>query len=217
MDRDFKELRREMVRTQLRGRGIGDALVLESMGAVPRECFVPEDMRNRAYDDGPLPIGEGQTISQPYMVAVMTEFLGLRGGERVLEIGTGSGYQAAVLARIVETVDTVERYPGLAARAETVFRELGIMNVTVHLGDGSLGWPEAAPYDRIMVTAAAPSVPSPLVEQLAPGGRLIVPVGERWGQILKILDKQDDGTLQLRESTPCVFVPLVGAEGWFEE
>jgi len=174
--------RRRMVSEQLSARNIRDRRVLAAMGAVPRHRFVPEEHRHLAYSDGPLPIGGGQTISQPYIVALMTQLLLLDGKETVLEIGTGSGYQAAVLAYLAQQVHTIERQSGLAERARAALTNLGIMNVAVHLGDGSLGLPEHAPYQAILVTAAAPEVPRLLLEQLAEGGRLVLPVGGRLGQ-----------------------------------
>lgn len=211
MDKYLKE-RREMVRTQLESRGVRDPRVLAAAGKVPRELFVPENMRDRAYADSPLPVGEGQTISQPYIVAFMTECLELDGTEKVLEIGTGSGYQAAMLAELAEKVYTVERVGSLAASARTVIEALGYKNVEFRVGDGSEGWEEHAPYDGIMVTAGAPDVPPALTRQLAEGGRLVIPVGGRGLQDLVVM-KKEDGQLSSRRVSGCVFVPLIGKYG----
>jgi len=202
-----------MVLKQLAERGIHDPRVLAIMGRLPRERFVPPDIRHLAYEDCALPIAENQTISQPYMVALMTEALRLRGPERVLEIGTGSGYQAAVLARLAGQLTTIERHPLLAEQATAILRDLGFRNLDVVIGDGSQGWPARAPYDAIIVTAGAPAVPDGLVSQLAPGGRLVIPVGDAKQQILMRLTRQD-GQIQREEIIPCVFVPLIGAQGW---
>ncbi|MDP2965231.1 MAG: protein-L-isoaspartate(D-aspartate) O-methyltransferase [Pelolinea sp.] len=209
----FSQAREAMVENQIISRGITDARVLAAMRAVPRHEFVPDQFLEEAYDDHPLPVGEGQTISQPYIVALMTSHLELTGKEKVLEIGTGSGYQAAVLSRLAKEVHTVERIPELASKAEATLKQFGYVNVIVHVGDGSLGWPEAAPYDRIIVTAAAPSVPVALTDQLKVGGRLIIPVGERWHQVLEEWKKTVSG-LEKKEVLPVVFVPLLGQKGW---
>lgn len=209
---DLIEARQRMVATQLRGRGISDERVLEAMSGVPRHRFVPSGGRF-AYDDSPQPIGEGQTISQPYMVAVMTEALGLTGDEKVLEIGAGSGYQAAVLAELCRQVYSIERIPGLAERAKRVLAELGYHNVEVVVGDGTRGVPEHAPYDGIIVTAATPSLPPPWAEQLAEGGRIVAPVGDRWSQTLIIATKEH-GHLKQHSGCGCVFVPLIGEYGF---
>lgn len=208
--------RREMVEHQLKARGIKDPSVLEVMGKVPRHVFVPAEYADSAYDDRPLPIGSGQTISQPYMVAVMTESLGLKGQERVLEIGTGSGYQTAILAEIVSRVVTVERKPELSARAENALRALGYVNVELVVGDGSKGFEAGAPYDAILVTAGAPDVPDVLVGQLAPGGRLVIPVGNAFHQTLTRVTLTDKGR-RTERLEGCVFVPLVGEYGWKDE
>jgi len=210
---DFSAARKEMVRQQLVARGISDARVLAAMGEVPRHLFVDEGLRREAYDDNPLPIGEGQTISQPYMVAIMTELLELKGDERVLEIGTGSGYQAAVLSRLCARVFTIERIEGLSIRARKALTECGYENVTFLEGDGSGGWPEDAPYDGIIVTAGAPSVPNVLLEQLSPGGKLVIPVGDRFSQTLKRVVKLEEG-VRVENHTGCRFVDLVGHFGW---
>ena len=204
-----------MVEGQLRRRGIADERVLAAMERVPRELFVPEAVRDRAYDDAALPIGEGQTISQPYMVARICEILGLTGRERVLDVGTGSGYQAAVLAELAAEVHTIERIPELAARARENLEAAGYDRVLVHVGDGSLGLPEHAPFDAIAVAAAAPRLPQQLYDQLEPRGRLAVPVGGRWGQRLELIVRSPEGPAVVR-SVPCRFVPLVG-EGGFEK
>lgn len=212
----FAEARQRMVETQLKARGIRDKRVLEVMARVPRHLFVREEDRNLAYSDSPLPIGYGQTISQPYIVARMTELLELRGHEKVLEIGTGSGYQAAVLGMLVQEVHTVERIPELAEQARRRLEALCLSNVHVHVGDGTLGWPEAAPYDAILVTAAAARVPPPLLAQLKDGGRLVAPVGE-WGlQILERWTREGD-RFRRERFEPVAFVPLVGRYGLQEE
>jgi len=210
----FAMRRRAMVEGQIRARGVVDPRVLLAMGTVPRHLFVPPEISHSAYEDEPLPIGEGQTISQPYMVAWMTEALGLQPGQKVLEIGTGSGYQAAVLSALGLIVHTVERSPVLAGRAENLLTSLGYGNVTVHGGDGTLGWPEAAPYDGIIVTAGGPKVPEALTAQLDPGGGvLVIPVGDRYTQELYRITRKGD-TLTKKPLGGCRFVPLVGEEGW---
>jgi protein-L-isoaspartate(D-aspartate) O-methyltransferase len=204
-----------MVDEQLRGRDIRDERVLEAMERVPRELFVPAELRERAYDDAALPISAGQTISQPYMVARIIEELGLDGDEGVLDVGTGSGYQAAVLAELADHVDTIERIPELADQAIRNLEAAGYEQVEVHQGDGSRGYPDRAPYDAIAVAAAAPGFPQALYDQLAIGGRLVVPVGGRRGQRLEVIVRSPEGPAVLK-SVPCRFVPLVGEEG-FEE
>jgi protein-L-isoaspartate(D-aspartate) O-methyltransferase len=208
-----ERLRARMVDEQLRGRDIVDERVLGAMERVPRELFVPGDLRERAFDDAALPIGAGQTISQPYMVARIAEELGLRGGERVLDVGSGSGYQAAVLAELGDEVHTIERIPELAEQARRNLAEAGYDRVVVHVGDGSRGLPEHAPYDAIAVAAAAPGFPQALYDQLRPAGRLVVPVGGRRGQRLEVIVRSPEGPAVLR-SVPCRFVPLVGEEGF---
>ena len=205
-----------MVRTQLIPRGIRDERVLNAMRKVPRHLFVGEAMQDRAYDDMALSIGEGQTISQPYMVAVMTELLELRGNEKVLEVGTGSGYQAVILAEIAKIVYTIERIADLAERAEEKFRSLGYKNIFVKAGDGTLGYPEQSPFDRIIITAGTPKIPDPLIEQLSDGGIAVAPVGDRFSQQL-IKVRKSHGNISEEFSTPCVFVPLIGAYGWKAE
>ena len=209
----FELDRRRMVELQLRRRDIVDERVLEAMGGVSRELFVPGELRARAYDDAALPIGFGQTISQPYMVARICEALAVRPGQRILDVGTGSGYQAAVLAELAAEVFTIERIGSLAARARLNLEAAGYGRVHVHEGDGSRGLPEAAPFDAIAVAAAAPELPRALYEQLAAGGRLVVPVGRRRGQELRLVVRSPEGPAVLR-SVPCRFVPLVGEEGF---
>ncbi len=212
----FEELRDFMVQTQLIPRGIHDERVLRAMRKVPRHLFVDESSRYKAYEDMALPINEGQTISQPYMVAVMTELLELKGTEKVLEVGTGSGYQAAILAELSKEVYTIERFEKLAQEAEEKFRALGYNNINVRTGDGTLGWTEEAPFDRIIITAGTPRVPDPLIQQLAQGGIIVGPVGERFSQQLVKVKKSAQG-LSEEFHTVCVFVPLVGKYGWDRE
>ena len=206
--------RRRMVDQQLRNKGIEDSLVLAAMEQIPRHLFVEEAFQSQAYGDFPLPIGERQTISQPFMVGLMTASLQLQGGERVLEVGTGSGYQAAVLSRIAGRVYTVERLVALARRARKVLDQVGCPNVQLKVSDGSLGWYEEAPFDAIMVTAGSPAIPGGYLTQLAKGGRLVIPVGDRATQVLKRLTYQGDGKFLEEQLVDCRFVPLVGAEGW---
>lgn len=209
----FAERRLRMVEEQLRDRGIRDERVLAAMGKVPRHDFVADPYRSQAYDDNPLPIGNGQTISQPYIVALMLELLALNPGDRVLEIGTGSGYQTALLAELAAHVDSIERQPALAAFAEAVLHHLGYTNIDVHVGDGSLGLPERAPFDAIIVSAAAPDFPAALFTQLQEDGLLVVPVGPAESQRL-LLVKKEQGTALISESVPCRFVPLIGEQGY---
>jgi protein-L-isoaspartate(D-aspartate) O-methyltransferase len=210
---DVASARQHMVDQQIAARGVRDARVLDAMRAVPRHLFVPPHLQAEAYDDRPLPIGEGQTISQPYMVASMTEALSPEPHHRVLEIGTGSGYQTVVLARLAASVLTIERHAALAERARARFGELQIANVEVIVGDGTDGYATAAPYDRILVTAGAPHVPAPLKAQLADPGRLVIPVGPPGFQRLTTVERRgNDWTETAGEG--CVFVPLVGRAGW---
>ena len=203
-----------MVERQLRARGIVDERVLAAMERVPRELFVPPELQRRAYADAALPIGEGQTISQPYMVARICEELGLHGTERVLDVGTGSGYQAAVLAELAGEVHSIERIAALAERARELLDAAGYGDrVHVHVGDGSRGLPEHAPFAAIAVAAAAPHLPEALYEQLVVRGRLVVPVGDRWEQLLQVVVRTPEGPAVLR-TVPCRFVPLIGAEGF---
>ncbi len=208
--------RRRMVARQLAARGIRDARVLAAMAWLPREWFLPPHLAAAAYDDGPLPIGSGQTISQPYVVALMTAALAPRRGARVLEIGTGSGYQAAILAHLGARVYTVERLPDLLVEAEERFRRLGLAAIETRLGDGAGGWPERAPFQGILVTAAAPSVPAPLTAQLAPGGRLVIPIGDLAAQDLVILERRAHGFAEQRVGG-VRFVPLISRLAFREE
>ncbi len=212
---DYPKLRRDMVRRQIERRGVKSPAVLAAMRNVPRERFLPGGEGLLAYDDSPLPIGDGQTISQPYVVAFMTEALELSGGEKVLEIGTGSGYATAVLAEIVSEVYTIERIKGLADRARAVLADLGYDNVHVRHGDGTLGWPEEAPFDGIVVTAGAPVVPQSLREQLVTGGRLVIPVGDTsyYQHVLRVT-RRGDAEFETEDLLPVRFVPLIGEEGW---
>jgi protein-L-isoaspartate(D-aspartate) O-methyltransferase len=202
-----------MVQQQLRERNVSDERVLDAMAKVPRELFLPEELRDRAYDDAALPIGAGQTISQPYMVAKICEALELHGGERVLDVGSGSGYQAAVLAELAAEVDTIERIPELAELARSNLEAAGYGRVHVHVGDGTRGLPERAPFDAIAVAAAAPRLPQTLYEQLEPRGRLVVPVGRFGIQRLEVIVRSPEGPAVIR-SVPCRFVPLLGEEGF---
>ncbi len=210
---DFAELRRQMVDEQIRERGIGSPRVLEALLAVPRHLFVLAESMSAAYADQPLPIGEGQTISQPFMVAAMTDAMELSGNERVLEVGTGSGYQAAVLSLLAAEVYTIESHASLALAAREHLERLGYSTVHVHAGDGTLGLPAAAPFDAIVVTAFAPRVPPPLIEQLAEGGRLVIPVGQPDQQEL-LQVRKTGGQTTSRVLHYCRFVPLVGRHGW---
>ena len=208
-DSSYDAARETMVREQIAGRGIRDPRVVDAMRQVPRHLFIPAAERAHAYDDGPVPIGQGQTISQPYIVALMTELVRPQPGDRVLEVGTGSGYQAAVLARLVAHVYTVELEDTLARSATAVLRELKYENITVRTGDGYGGWPEHAPFDIVIVTAAPEQVPQPLIDQLKPGGRLIVPVGPRYSvQQLQLIEKDASGATRTTNVSPVMFVPL---------
>ncbi len=209
----FTLARELMVEEQIEQRGLHNPRLLEAFREVPRHVFVPEEYQYAAYDDHPLPIGFGQTISQPYMVALMTALLELTGDERVLEVGTGSGYQAAILAHLAGEIHTVELIAGLATRARHVLEDLGLTNVHVHHADGSLGWPEAAPYAGILVTAAAPETPQPLLDQLAEGGRLVLPIGGHGSQILEAWNRVGR-EFNRKAVTYVAFVPLRGSLGW---
>ena len=211
----FQSLRHEMVRTQLRSRGITDERVLEMMGRLARDEFLPTEFRQSAYDDRAVPLSDGQTLSQPYMVAIMTQLLELQRTLRVLEVGTGSGYQTAVLAGICPEVYTVERLAHLSHAARTQLARLGLNSVSYKVGDGTLGWQEHAPYDRILVTAGAPCVPQPLVDQLAEGGIIVIPVGGPQHQILTVLTRYEGKTVE-RPNLSCRFVHLIGQAGWPE-
>jgi protein-L-isoaspartate(D-aspartate) O-methyltransferase len=204
---------RHQLREELEFRGITDARVLDAIEETPRDFFVPESLRAAAYEDSALPIGNGQTISQPYIVALMTQELELSGDEKVLEVGTGSGYQAAILARLCRTVVTIERIPELSDAAQRVLDEMGIQNVIFLIGDGTLGNLEQAPYDRVIVTASAPSVPEPLYNQLRPGGRLVAPIGDESMQELVRVEKTDSGPKNT-VLCGCRFVKLIGEAGW---
>jgi len=210
---DFAAARERMVAGQIEARGLKDPLVLDALRAVPREEFVPEGLRERAYDDGPLAIGLGQTISQPLIVAYMIALAKLRGGETVLEVGAGSGYAAAVLGRIAARVFAIERLPGLIDEARARLEALGATNIEVRCGDGTLGWPERAPFDAIVVSAAAPAAPGTLKRQLKIGGRLIVPVGEH-AQMLVRVTRLSESEFEETTLSPVAFVPLIGVEGF---
>ena len=214
---DFSIARRRMVEGQVIARGITDQRVIEAMLKVPRHLFVEEAFQSQAYMDAPLPIGERQTISQPYMVAVMSEALTLTGSETVLEIGTGSGYQAAILALLADRVFSLERIPALARRARRVLDECGYSRVNIRVADGTRGWQEMAPFDGIIVTAGAPEVPKDYLDQLAIGGRLVIPVGDRSSQVLMRITRLGEQDYQDELILGCRFVPLVGSYGWQEE
>jgi len=205
-----------MIANQIASRGLRDCRILAAMASTPREWFLPTDLARRAYDDAPLPIGNGQTISQPYVVALMTASLAPRRRDRILEIGTGSGYQTAILARLAGTVYTVERLPDLLVEAEERFRRLGLTNIQTRLGDGAAGWSEEAPFDGILVAAAAPRVPDPLLAQLAPQGRLVIPLGDLASQELVVLQRSARG-LEERSAGGVRFVPLISRLGFTEE
>ncbi len=214
-DAEYTQLRNQMVTEQIISRGVTDERVLDALRRVPRHWFVPEEYASIAYSDSPLPIGQGQTISQPYIVALMTELLELEGDENVLEVGTGSGYQAALLAYLARQVHSIERHTELADKADQVMLRIGLTNVLVHVGDGTLGLPKYAPFNAIIVTAAAPRVPQPLFDQLADGGRLVIPEGGAGGQILNRWRKLASGFKQ-EHIAPVAFVPLRGQHGWKE-
>ena len=218
MDKEvnYESERQRMVDEQLLSRDITDKRVLEAMRQVPRHLFVPEEHRHMAYSDCPLPIGQNQTISQPYIVALMTQMLAFEGQESVLEIGTGSGYQAAVLSLVAREVHTVERHENLTKRALKAINNLDIKNITVHIGDGTRGWLENAPYNAILTTAAAPKVPKPLLDQLADGGRLVIPVGGRIGQYLESWHREGKN-FRHEQTVAVAFVPLLGKYGWNDD
>ena len=209
----YAAARNYMVERQLAARGISDLRVLAAMRKVPRHRFIPESLWDQAYNDYPLPIGEEQTISQPYIVALMTEALELKEADRVLEIGTGSGYQAAILAELVAQVFSIDRMASLTAQAQEVLDDLGYKNIHLRVGDGTLGWPEESPFEGIIVTAGAPQVPRPLVEQLALGGRLVIPVGDQFSQTLTVARKTKDG-VKYEYHGGCRFVRLIVQHGW---
>ncbi len=212
---NYADLRRIMVERQLLPRGITDKRVLESFRKVERHKFVPEDFRENAYEDYPLPIGENQTISQPYMAALMTQCLRLAGTEKILEIGTGSGYQAAILSGLAKEIYSLERISPLAKRAGDLLKNLGYKNVTCGVGDGTLGWKDHAPFDGIIVTAASPKIPGAYTGQLAEGGRIVIPLGPSSSQVLTLIEKGPGGFTS-SDICGCVFVPLLGKEGWRE-
>ncbi|MBA7680175.1 Protein-L-isoaspartate O-methyltransferase [subsurface metagenome] len=211
----YEKLREQMVRDQFIARGITDQRVLAAFYKVEREKFVPCEVRDNAYQDFPLSIGEGQTISQPYMVALMTQSLELKGDEKILEIGTGSGYQTAILAELARKVYSVERMRALAERARKLLEKLGYSNVKILLGDGTLGWEESSPYDRILVTAGARDIPRPLTDQLEEGGVMVIPVGNSYSQDLEVVRKRKN-RIKTATVEKCVFVPLIGKYGWDE-
>ncbi len=210
---DYKTLRENMVEFQIKARGIRDEKVLKVMKEIPRHLFISEEQRLYAYEDCPIPIGEGQTISQPYMVALMTEALKLKGDEKVLEVGTGSGYQSSILSKLCSKVYTIEKLESLALKAEKLFKELGYENIKVKVCDGTQGWVEYSPYNGIIVTAGAPKIPEPLIEQLAENGRIVIPVGGSFSQDL-IVGEKIKGELIKKAICGCVFVPLIGKYGW---
>ena len=214
---DYTRSRQRMVETQLIPRGIKDKRVINAMLTIPRHLFVPEEaLWSQAYSDFPLPIGEKQTISQPYIVALMTEAIELKGAERILEIGTGSGYQTAILSMLAEKVYSIERISSLAARARKVLDSINCSNVVIKIGDGTLGWPEEAPFDAILTTAAAPEIPKCYIDQLKIGGRLIIPVGDVYSQVLVKVIKTKDGIIK-QDMGGCRFVKLIGRYGWTED
>ncbi len=214
---DYAVARRRMVESQIVRRNITDKAVLDALLRTPRHLFVDEGFRPHAYSDASLPIGEKQTISQPFMVAAMTAALGLRGGERILEIGTGSGYQTAILSLLVSRVYTIERISSLASRARRVFDQLRLTNVNLKVGDGTVGWKDHAPFDGIIVTAGGPDVPTEFLDQLAVGAPLVVPVGPRDQQKLLRIVRTEDGTFSREELMDCRFVPLIGEKGWLND
>ena len=211
---DYAIARRRMVESQIISRGISDQRVIDAMLKVPRHLFVDDALRGHAYADGSLPIGEKQTISQPYMVAAMTAALEQKGHERILEVGAGSGYQTAVLAQLVRRVYSIERITLLASRARKALDQFGVTNVNLKVGDGTIGWKEQGPFDGILVAAGAPVVPEGYLEQLEPGGRLVMPVGDLETQTLLRVTKHVDGTFEEERMMGCKFVPLIGEQGW---
>lgn len=213
MSDSYRIERERMVKSQLKKRGIRNAQVLEAFKKVPRHQFIPKNLADQAYADGPLPIGEAQTISQPYMVAIMTQAAEIVPGSRVLEIGTGSGYQTAILAELGAEVYTIERVPVLCEQAQEILRGLNYHNVHTRTGNGTLGWEEKAPFDAILVTAGAPEIPKPLLGQLAIGGRLVIPLGEDYSQVLYVVTRSQEG-FHKRRGERCTFVPLIGKHGW---
>jgi protein-L-isoaspartate(D-aspartate) O-methyltransferase len=214
---NLENARRRMVETQILSRGISDRRLIDAMLKVPRHIFVEEAMAAQSYSDSPLPIGEKQTISQPYMVALMTELLQLTGTEKVLEIGTGSGYQTAILAQLADRIYTIERIRPLAMKARKALDSLGLLNINIKIDDGSCGWESEAPFDAILVTAGAPDLPHHLIDQLDIGGRLVIPVGDQWEQVLVKVTKGPDGVISREDSVSCRFVKLIGEFGWSSE
>lgn len=206
---DYALLRKRMVEEQLIPRGIKNKRVLDAFYKVERHKFVPENSQASAYADFPIPIGQGQTISQPYIVSLMTEYLDLREEEKVLEIGSGSGYQTAILAELAKEVYSIERFESLSKKAEALLTELDYKNVKIKVGDGTLGWPQESPFDKIIVTASSPHVPLPLTEQLKESGKIIIPLGKTFGQVLTLAEKKE-GKLEFSEICGCIFVPLIG-------
>lgn len=213
---DYRKLREKMVEHGLVSRGIKDERVINAFLKIPREEFIPEDQKKMAYNDSPVPIKLGQTISQPYIIALMTQCLDLEESDKVLEIGTGSGYQAAILAEIVSEVWTVERFPALLEYAKNNLKTLGYKNINFIQGDGTLGYEKEAPYEAIIVTAGAPNIPQPLLEQLNVGGRMVIPVGGSYSQILKKITKGEK-KIEKEDICGCVFVPLIGKKGWGDD
>jgi protein-L-isoaspartate(D-aspartate) O-methyltransferase len=213
---EYYSLRQEMVDTQIVRRGITDARLIKAMRKVPRHLFLEEALWPQAYEDHPAPIGEKQTISQPYIVALMSELLELKGREKILEIGTGSGYQAAVLGELAERVYSIERLPAIAKRARKVLDDLKYTNIMITVGDGTYGWNEHSPYDGIIVTAAAPYPPRPLLDQLKKGGRLVIPIGDEFTQDLMVYTKEDENSFDESNHGGCRFVKLIGEYGWRE-
>lgn len=214
---NLENARKRMVESQIVSRGITDRRLIEAMLKIPRHIFVEEAMAAQSYSDTPLPIGDKQTISQPYMVALMTELLQLTGTEKVLEIGTGSGYQTAILARLADRIYTIERIRALALKARKALDALGLLNVNIKIDDGSRGWESEAPFNAILVTAGAPDIPQHLVDQLESGGRLVIPIGDQWEQVLVKVTKREDGTVSREDSVNCRFVKLIGEYGWSSE
>ena len=211
---DYDALRLKMVEDQIASRGIDDPRILAAFRKVPRHLFIEESMRGRAYGDYPLPIGDKQTISQPYTVAVMTQALELKGQEKILEVGTGSGYQTAILLELVDAVYSIERIDSLADQAEKLLKELGYSRFSIHLTDGSRGWPEEAPFNAILVAAGAPKIPKSLVDQLAPNGRLVIPVGDEYVQTMMRITKLKSGKIKEEDLGSFRFVGLIGEQGW---